>query len=298
MKHNDLRLAVPIGRRRVGVEEPTSGPGARSPRRVHRSAESRESPVRRPAGCDQEDVSVITSLLDVLLPPFCAVCGPRVDADGLPALCAACVEEVELDAGRPTCGVCAAPMHPRLAGPGRCLGCARRRPPWARLLAAGPYRGKLQTIIGLMKYGDRPSLARPLGRMLVHAIEHARPTFPMDDVDRVVPVPLTRRRSRERGFNQAELVAKEVARRFGVPLGARDLVRRDDRGPQASLSAARRRDLPGATFEPAIPVWGRRIVLVDDVVTTTSTVRVATRALLAAGAREVRVAVVARTPRR
>lgn len=239
---------------------------------------------------------VAAGLLDVVLPPFCAVCGPRVEADGLPALCASCVEQVELFAGRPLCGVCAAPMHARLAAKGRCLACSRRRPAHERLIAAAPYRGKLQTIIGLMKYGGRPELARALGALLVHALEHGRPAFRFDDVDRVTPVPLSRRRLRERGFNQAESIASVVSRRFALPLGARDLVRRSEGGPQAGQSAARRRQLDPAVFEARGPVWGRRILLVDDVVTTGTTIRVAVRALLAGGARGVRVAVVARTP--
>ena len=239
---------------------------------------------------------VLASCLDLVVPPFCAMCGPRVEADGLPALCKACVGSIESLAGVPTCEVCAAPMHPRLASRGRCPSCRSKRPPFARLIVAGNYRGKLQDVIAAMKYGDQPALARPVGALVMHALEHARPVVERERIDRVVPVPLTRRRLRERGFNQAELIARAVADWTESPLGEHDLVRRDERSPQARLSASARKTLSAGVFEARHAVWGRRVVLVDDVVTTGTTIRMATRALKAGGAREVIVVAAARTP--
>ena len=236
----------------------------------------------------------------MLLPPFCVFCGPCVDACELPGLCRRCRDEIEPFVAGARCDACGVPTPNRVLRRGRCLACARLRPPWSRLVAAGPYGGKLQEVIGAIKFGDRPELAVALGRLMEESFDAATPSLRTDDVDVVVPIPLSRRRAVERGFNQAEQIARVVARKRTLPLETRALEKRRERGerePQSRLSAARRRRLDAAAFRAREPlVWGRRILLVDDVVTTGSTLRAASKALLAAGARDVRVAVVARTP--
>jgi ComF family protein len=112
----------------------------------------------------------------------------------------------------------------------------------------------------------------------------------------LAPVPLHPRKRRERGFNQAELIARELAARSGLPLAPGALVRRIDTPPQAGLSAAARRRNVARAFavRQCARVAGRRVVLVDDVLTTGATAQACSRALAAAGARAVRVLTVAR----
>jgi ComF family protein len=114
----------------------------------------------------------------------------------------------------------------------------------------------------------------------------------------VIPVPLSRGRRRERGFNQAELVARAVAREAGLPLRARVLKKTKERPPQAGLSAAARRTNVQSAYRARLPrsLQGKTLLLVDDVLTTGATAEAAARALLAAGAGAVDVLTLARVP--
>lgn len=153
------------------------------------------------------------------------------------------------------------------------------------LFALGRYEGVLRSLIRRFKYGKRPDLALDLGALL------AGLPFPPG---LLVPVPLAPERALERGYNQAELLARMVARIHGYPLWT-GLERTLDTQPQHSLGkGARWSNLAGAFS--AAPLHGERILLVDDIFTTGATAASAQEALRAAGAGEVSVVVLARTP--
>ena len=157
----------------------------------------------------------------------------------------------------------------------------------------GAYDGVLRELIHIYKYGKVETMARPLGDLL-------RLALPRDEKwDAVVPVPLHWRRRWQRGFNQAELLALDVARASGAPL-VRALRRVKATPAQAGLSRTARRRNMAAAFRPhrAVQVEGRRVLLIDDVLTTGSTVAACARALKQAGAARVVVLTVARADRR
>jgi len=157
----------------------------------------------------------------------------------------------------------------------------------------GGYEGPLRDLVHLFKYRRVRSLEKPLGRMVALALPRE------EQVDLIIPVPMHWWRKWNRGFNQAELLARVVARRTGIP--AARVLKRGRRTPaQAGLSLAQRRDnLTGAFRVPVRKrVEGRRVLLVDDVLTTGATASACAAALKRAGARSVVLLTLARVDRR
>ena len=170
-----------------------------------------------------------------------------------------------------------------------CAACVAAPPAfdWAR--AAAIYAGPLREALQRFKFGGRAALARPLAALIVEQCAAAVPAGAA-----IVPVPLARARERERGFNQAALIAERVARAVGARLAPRWLGRVRATTPQTDLDApARRANVRGA-FVAATAAAGADVVLVDDVLTTGATAGECARALRAAGARSVGVLTVAR----
>ncbi|MGE5484585.1 MAG: ComF family protein [Ignavibacteriales bacterium] len=161
--------------------------------------------------------------------------------------------------------------------------------PISRVRAAGLYRGDLKHAIWRFKYGGEQHLCEPLGALIVRVAEDIVPGAA------VVPVPLHPAREKRRGFNQALLLAKVVARLSGSVVEAGKLTRVRETLPQSSLKPGERRHNVEGAFRvaPAGALRGLRILLVDDVFTTGSTVRECARTMLACGARSVDVVVCA-----
>lgn len=193
------------------------------------------------------------------------------------------------------CAACGTPfLNSRpLDENGLCGLCRRGLNGFDRAYSYGSYEGVLRQLIHLFKYSGIHTLSRPLGARLVLALPFGR------RFDVVVPVPLHWRRRWQRGFNQSELLGNELARRLSVPL-SRALTRRRATGAQAGLSHAARRTNVGGAFgvrdEDAIR--DKRVLLVDDVLTTGATAAACARILKRAGARQVALITLARVDRR
>ncbi|MEO7327749.1 MAG: ComF family protein [Minicystis sp.] len=205
----------------------------------------------------------LQQLGDALAPPCCAACDARLPRRAV--FCAACAQ---------TLAPCAA---------------AEDAP-----LAFGAFGGALATTVRRFKYGARPDLARPLGALLRRAAEDAGLA-----VDLIVPVPLHPHRLAERGYNQAALLAAQLAQSLGARLGPRALARVRNTPPQAQLDRARRLGNVVEAFRLRTPlqVRGRRVLLIDDVATTGATLAACRAALLEGGARSVTALVIARAER-
>jgi len=183
-----------------------------------------------------------------------------------------------------------------LMGNGRCSNCRDAAPEFDRALSFGEYDAGLRGLIQLLKYERVTPVATPLGAMLAHAITEliaSRDATPV-----VIPVPLHKRRRRSRGFNQSELIAHAAVRhlplRLEVLSGA--LLRQRDTISQVGLSREERIENVRDAFRVAQPsrINGRDIVLVDDVMTTGTTLSECARVLKQAGAERVWAATVAR----
>lgn len=176
---------------------------------------------------------------------------------------------------------------------GRCTLCRLGARGFDAAYCYGAYEGTLRELIHLYKYGRIRPLARPLGEMLASALPREQ-TF-----EAVLAVPLHWRRRLARGFNQSALLGREVARRYGLRvIGA--VRRRRATESQAGLSNARRRQNVAGAFRVTRPeaIAGRRVLLVDDVMTTGATASACAAALKRAGARYVAVLTLARVDRR
>ena len=199
------------------------------------------------------------------------------------------------------CAICGERVEEAYASDGeiRCALCRRMEPVYIKAAAYGSYESGLRELIHLLKYEQVRPAANVLGRMLAEAVEDLRPLFA--DKPMVVPVPLHARKLRQRGFNQAELIARVAAKLMPaesrLPLGAELLHRCRETQSQIGLSRNQRRQNMRGAFAVAKPeeVSGREILLVDDVFTTGTTVSECARMLRRAGASKVFVATVART---
>jgi ComF family protein len=233
-------------------------------------------------------------VLDLVFPAVCPICATRSDDPARRPFCGPCWAALPVGVG-PGCPVCGEPF-PGLPEGLPCDACRRLPPPYAFARAVAPYRDGMREAIHALKYGRRPVLAAPLGRLLAEAGPRAVPVALRDWADGVLPVPLHPARRAERGFNQAELLATPCAERWRVPLLTKALVRVRPTPPQTDLDADARRANVRDAFRVARPgaVRGRRILLVDDVLTTGATVGAAARALRAADAAAVGVLTLAR----
>jgi ComF family protein len=228
---------------------------------------------------------VYKSLLRGLMPATCLLCGGA--ARGSLDLCADCAAELPLlhDA----CPRCAMPLPDAHNAPcGRCL---QRPPGFSACVAALRYEHPVRELLSRFKFQGDLATGRMLAGLLARRLAGLPATRRTGLV--LAPVPLHPGRLRERGFNQSERIARVLAAELGLAL-SNSLVRRLQRtADQKQLgAAARRRNLQGAFH--AAGCAGRRIVLVDDVITTGATAEVVTAALLAAGAAHVEVWCLAR----
>lgn len=176
---------------------------------------------------------------------------------------------------------------------GLCRLCAAGITGFDAAYSYGAYDGRLRTLIHLLKYERIRTLAKPLGVWLAGA-------FPREQrFDAVVPVPLHWTRTMRRGFNQSELLAEEVSRNTGVPV-ERLLKRRKRTETQALLTNAQRRTNVASAFRvcDAARTAGKRLLVIDDVMTTGATTSACSAALKRAGAARVSVLTLARADRR
>ena len=236
----------------------------------------------------------LQGFLNVLYPPRCALCEASLEHDRQDEhrfVCAGCLARIERITS-PWCGVCGGPLtHDEHD---LCARCAHQQIPFALARSFGPYEGELARLIQLLKYHGERALAQDLAALLMETLtgeglegEIAGITF----------VPMSPKRARARGFNQAELLARHLGRRIGVPVFPA-LRKTRETPPQEALSRPERLlSLVGAFAPQGRPARCGSVLLVDDVYTTGATVVECSRALKAAGYERVFVVTLARTPR-
>lgn len=238
-------------------------------------------------------MSFLRRILDYILPTSCSFCNGSVGDSGIPFFCSPCWADFALIKG-PVCPRCGRPFDsPETLSNSpehTCLACRRETPLFDQAVSTGYFEGPLREAVHQFKYRPCRSLGRPLGEWMATKVRL------VSDVDLVMPVPLHRKRLKERGFNQALLLAHRMSETHRIPFSCDNLYRTRPTRPQVELSGEERiKNVAGAfALRRAQEVADMSVVLVDDVFTTGATMNECASVLKKAGAAQVTAFTLAR----
>ena len=251
--------------------------------------------------------SPLNAIGSTLLPASCTLCGSPLPQFSSVPICSACWTEIPAHTTT-DCLRCGDNLDqfpvPGVASSQLCRACRLAPPAFVRAVSFATYDGRMRGAIHALKYDRIHPAARRLGIMLAAAIAQLAPDAPTDLL--VIPVPLHRTKHRERGFNQARVLARCAIDAlhtshpgWRLSLAPAALMRLRSTESQAGLTPRQRRHNVRGAFKVSDPsaVQGKNILLVDDILTTGATARAAAQSLLRAGAASVYVATLARARR-
>jgi len=237
------------------------------------------------------------SLLALVYPQSCAVCGESVESRALGVACEKCWLQTHIFTGAETlCWKCGLPSRGTVPQEKRAqVRCGRcDQDAFTAARAGGIYEGALRASVLSLKREQH------IGPKLIKLMVEIQQQNPLSEATRIVPVPLHPEREKARGFNQAALIANELSRATSLPLDEVSLVRTHHTNRhRAGMDAKGRRETVADAFRVIYPalIAGERVLLVDDVFTTGATVSACAKTLLDAGAAEVFVLTIARPVR-
>jgi ComF family protein len=227
---------------------------------------------------------MLGNILNLLFPSKCPICSSASDKHDYNPLCSECWSSIERYTG-PACSTCGLPTPSPVTG--ICGECLRKKPPFSKILCYGIYDGALKESIHLLKFQGVKRLAKPLSSLLLR--------LPLSDYDAIVPVPLHSKKLKEREFNQTALLGRHLSGVLKIPLLLDSLIKIRETKLQTEVGrTGRLRNLKKA-FAVSGNLAGRRLLLVDDVITTGATVNECSFVLMKAGASEVEVIALARS---
>lgn len=235
---------------------------------------------------------ILTGIADLIFPPRCITCGEPLEQHGPLPFCPSCRAGIHF-IGSPLCPRCGTPFPAAEGEDHLCGECLLTERPYAVARSVGRYEETLLTAIHRFKYRGKTGIGDLLGGIMA---DFADKIWDMKIFERILPVPLHRRRLRERGFNQAVILARGLSRRFNIPLDFTSLRRDLFTPPQVGLDRKQRSANVHGAFTVTRPerIAGRRLLLVDDVYTTGSTLTECARVLIQAKAEAVAVLTMAR----
>ena len=239
-------------------------------------------------------INATEHICNVIFPRRCVLCGENLLADALPEVCGDCKQKLHINDSS-SCTLCGQSIDGSLVDAGivKCGHCRIKEPPLEATLFGLRYEGAARELIHKFKFCGRENLAVSIAHLLCARLHRS---VEMDSIDMVVPVPLHFTRLYSRGYNQSYLLAREVASVFSLPLDAAAIFRRRKTEAQWSQTRAERfKNMKNAFgIRKASTISGKRLLLVDDIMTTGATMFEAAKHLKKSGAAAVVAALAAR----
>jgi len=224
--------------------------------------------------------------VNFLYPLKCQICHKYLDAYPVEYLCEDCEHKL-MKMIIKACIICGKEAPNKSESPFICKTCSAKPYPQIIFLSAGPYEGILKELIHQLKYHRKPFIADPLCKFLIEFLCVQKIDFCIYDY--IIPVPLSKTRLRERGFNQSELIATKLSRWSNIPLRTDILCRKHHKYPQASLNRAQRLNNLAGVFKlnKKTVISDKSVILIDDVKSTGSTIYFCAEQLFKAGAKKI-----------
>lgn len=227
---------------------------------------------------------VVYALEEIIYPCYCLICHKRIhNAKTQDSLCANCIEKLSPHSA-PFCVKCGRKITGFFSHEHMCKSCPKTHFHFDRAWAGYAYEGTIKEMLNYFKYKHKIKLGRALARIMIDFVKEYR--LPIGSCDYVIPIPLSPARLREREFNQAHILAKDIARYLKLQLLDKSLKRIRNTKSQTELdNLARWKNIQGA-FKLKAPdvIKDKTILLIDDVLTTGATASEAAKTLKSAGA--------------
>ena len=236
--------------------------------------------------------NTLTGLTDIIFPPRCSICGALMRENKKFSFCPECLSLIYFIQS-PHCTCCGLPFPDMEGEDHLCEECIVSKQSFSVARALGKYDKTLLEAIHLLKYRGKIAMGEVMGRLMA---EREYKSLAIGNYSLIIPVPLHPKRLKERGFNQSLVLAREIARKFSISLDFSILKRNVHTKPQTMLKKKDRMLNVKGAFEVknAEKIKGEKILLIDDVYTTGSTVRECSRVLIRHKAAEVAVLTLAR----
>ncbi len=232
-------------------------------------------------------------IINFILPPRCINCGKILNEED--GICSECFQKINF-ISRPHCERCGLPFTENTKGKKICGNCLRDKKPVFRLFrSVFMYDDFSKKMVLSLKFMDKTENAKTLGKMMFFS---AKDIFKNEEkIDVIIPIPLHYKRMLKRKYNQAGLLAKTLGKHSQIAVDYSSVIRAKNNRPQVEFSGKIRHNNVKGVFEVKHPekIKGKRILLVDDVYTTGSTMKECAKAILKAGAKSVDFVTIART---
>lgn len=230
--------------------------------------------------------SFLKSFLDILFPPLCFNCEKKTEKE---VLCLECETKINFLAP-PLCRFCSRPQEKENS---ICSSCRKKIFPYSRLIAIAKYNWPLKNLIHHLKYRHCQFIADYLGKIMIKHLLTIGFSPPYDCC--IIPVPQHRLRRKIRGYNQSLLLAERVANYFKIPLRDDIIIIKEYRNSQTKLSFKKRQSNLKGIFAINSPLKEKRVILVDDIFTTGSTIYECARTIKLSGAEDITAITLAKT---